>query len=737
MSQSTPLITLQLPSAPTPVLQDILLRASRTTVPRDRIRMNFKKTTSSVPPSLLITGTPSPLPSILLPSVKQILAMPDSLTQLKMAFLRAVKAIDGTEKKHPDGQYTLSSSRKQTESWFRERVGQKRRLIFDIETAGGLKRHPSKRELLCVGFFDGESTFIIPEDQLLEGRWQTLYDLLLKFKLGGHNGKFDTMTFSWYLLEEHNPLPLAMDSQLAHAALYPASQRHALSAVVEKFYGWEDWSLTQAEYGNMRSVPLEKLYPYLAMDVQGTGVLTSDLHAMLALNKDRTNVYHNVMIPATNMLAWSEWYGVSIDRKYIEDKLKPEVQGEIDEALALVEWMADEMLADAQQNLPEGAAQEDLTAENMWPRSHGPGSVRGKPVWIHKFNPGSPAQVKKLYAAKGINLKSTDEEALTRLMRRGVDKTFAPKLLDYRGAMKLMGTYIQPNLDEAPLTMSDDILPGWRRFPNYKLFGVHTGRTAAEDPNIQNQPRPDRIRRMYIPCATGRLLGQTDYSQAELRVMAAAGKDKWLIDIFADNTQDVFTQMLPMAFPKRKPKDDEERVDMRARLKGVIYGLSFGRQAPAIADSLEMPVFEAQAIIDSFLKAAPGIAFYRSEVMRKLHDGTGLRTRFGRYFQHDVITPKNRNNVERSALSFEPQGSVSDCLLLSAVDLVNHIRENDLGWRPMAFVHDSITIDAPAEQIEEAMAFAGVRMKYHAEKWFPEVVFATDGKAGKSWDETH
>ena len=300
-----------------------------------------------------------------------------------------------------------------------------------------------------------------------------------------------------------------------------------------------------------------------------------------------------------------------------------------------------------------------------------------------------------------------------------------------------MGTYIQPKWDGPPLTMRDELFPGWRRFPNYKLFGVHTGRTAAEDPNIQNQPRPDRIRRMYIPSVAGRLLGQTDYSQAELRVMAAEGGDKWLIDIFADSTQDVFTQMLPMAFPKRKPRDDEERVDMRARLKGVIYGLSFGRQAPAIADSLEMPTFEAQAIIDNFLKAASGIAHYRAETMRKLHDGTGLRTRFGRYFQHDVITPRNKNNVERSALSFVPQGSVSDCLLLSAVDLVNHIRENDLGWRPMAFVHDSITIDAPADQIEEAMAFAGARMKYHAEKWFPEVVFATDGKFGTSWDKTH
>lgn len=740
----SPSITLHLPSKPTPVIKDIFRAAVSGTVPRDRISLTTTIPSSagaaSSLPSLSMAGTPSPLPPIWLPSLKQIQAMPDSLVQLKMAFTRAVKAIEGTEKSRPDGRYTLSSSRSDAERWLNRRINQKRRLVIDIETAGGLKRHPSKRELLCLGIFDGSDTFIIPEDQFLEGQWELLYNLLRQFKLGGHNGKFDTMTLSWYLLEEHNPLPLAFDSQLAHAALYPAAQKHALSAVTEKFYGWPDWSLTQAEYNDMRSVPLDKLYTYLAMDVQGTGVLTADLHSMLKLNEKLWSVYNSIMIPATNMLAWVEWYGVTIDRKYIESKLKPEVDGEIQEALERVERMADEILADARSLLVKESHTaeqlEKLLPENMWPRSHGPGSVRGKPVWVHRFNPGSPAQVKKLYEAKGIKLKSTDEKTLATLVRRGKDTEFAPALLDYRGGQKLMGTYIQPNLDEPPLTLSNDLFPGWRRFPNYKLFGVHTGRTAAQDPNIQNQPRPKRIRRMYIPSVEGRLLGQTDYSQAELRVMAAEGEDEWLIGIFADDEQDVFEQMLPLAFPKRVPKSPEEKKEMRAQLKGVIYGLSFGRQAPAIADALDMPTFEAQAIIDNFLKAAKGIARYRSETMRKLHDGTGLRTRFGRYFQHDIITQANRHNVERSALSFVPQGSVSDCLLLAAVDLVNYIRENELGWRPMAFVHDSITIDAEENQIHEAMAFAASRMQYHAEKWFPEVHFATDGKAGRSWDET-
>lgn len=596
-----------------------------------------------------------------------------------------------------------------------------RRIVFDIETAGGLLRHPAKRELLCLGLFDGRDTFIIPEDHFSE-TWVEMYDALASCYLIAHNGKFDTVTLSWYLLRRHAPLTVWFDTQLAHYVLYPAAQNHALDVVVEKFYGWESWSLTQAQYRDMRSLPLPELYRYLAKDVQGTGGLAADLAQLVKASDNATFVMDNILMRGTNRLSKDEWPGVTIDTPYAEGLLA-DVQAELNLALASVQDKADAIV--------EAAGQ---SPADLWPRSHGPGSVRGKPVWQHVFNPGSPMQIQKLYKLQGVELKSTDEKAMAKLEAKGDE--FAPKLIEYRKAQKIIGTYVEPNLSVPPQTLSQELFPGDRRFPSYKLFGTITGRLSAMEPNIQNQPRQKRIKRQFIASGFGRLLMQADYSQAELRIMAALGNDAWLIELFSDDTNDIFTEMLPMAFPHRVPKNEQERIDMRAKLKGVIYGLAYGRQARAIGQELGMSPLEAQTIIDNFLNAAAGLATWRQSVYSRLHAGTGIVTRFGRYFQNDVITNKNKDNVERSALSFEPQSSSSDCCFLAYMDLFDWIEENDKPWQLMALVHDSITLDVPEKDAEEASHVTRQFLVASAQKWFPEVRFKAEGASAESWEKT-
>lgn len=596
-----------------------------------------------------------------------------------------------------------------------------RRIVFDIETAGGLKRHPAKRELLCLGLYDGRETLVVPEDQFSE-LWKPLYHALAQCYLIAHNGKFDTVTLSWYLLGVHAPLKVWFDTQLAHYVLYPASQNHALDIVVEKFYGWESWSLEQVQYRDMRSVPKAELYRYLAKDVQGTGALAADLAPMVKASENATFVMDNILMRGTNRLSKDEWYGVCIDTPYAKELLAT-VTGELNVALASVQDKADAIV--------EGLG---ASPAELWPRSHGPGSVRGKPVWVHTFNPGSPNQIKKLYALQGVELKTTDEKAMDKLAAKGDE--FAPVLINFRKAQKTIGTYVQPNIDVPPLTLSKEILPGDRMFPSYKLFGTVTGRLSADGKNIQNQPREERIKRQFVSSGFGRVLMQADYSQAELRVMAALGNDAWLIELFADDENDIFEGMLPMAFPHRVPRNKEEKKEMRAALKGVIYGLAYGRQARAIALELGMRPPEAQAIIDNFLNAAQGLATWRQSVYSRLHAGTGIVTRFGRYFQNDVITNKNKDNVERSALSFEPQSSSSDCCFLAYMDLFDWIEQNDKNWQLMALVHDSITLDVPEKEAEEASHITRQFLVASAEKWFPEVHFKAEGAYAVSWEKT-
>lgn len=590
-------------------------------------------------------------------------------------------------------------------------------LAFDIEGVGNPKiLHPSQIEVLCLGLHDGSETLMIPEDQLTEP-WPEMWEAMSKCLLFGHNGLFDSVVLGYNLAGVHNPLPLYSDTILDHYVIYPAARENGLKHLGGKFYGIPDWSLP--DYTRMRSYSPEELHRYCATDVEVTFWLEEDLKSVILANENMTRVMNDILMPAENMLAWVNWFGFAFDVDYVTNELIPDLEENKAQALKILEITAEKIAPGVQ-----------------WPKRKDPElSQPRKPVYFHRFNPGSPKQITELYQARGIHLESTDEKVMTKLAERG--DGFAHNLLTYRKFDKQLGTYARKNLNHALFSKSELVLPGSVRvMPAYNLHTTVTGRLSSSDPNIQNQPRLPEFRRPFIAHRKGRVLMQADYSQAELRVMAAESGDEWLISLFDNPEVDIFDQMLPVMFPNRVPKNADEKKEMRAKLKAVVYGLAYGRQARAIAFELGMSVSEAQRIVTDFLTAAHGLADWRNDVLNRLHDGRGLQTRFGRFFQHDVITPKNKGNVERSALSFIPQSSASDCCLLAAVQLVDYIRSNDRDWQVAALVHDSITLDIPESEAEESSELTRSILIKHGENWFPEVKFKADGKSGFSWDRT-
>jgi DNA polymerase I-like protein with 3'-5' exonuclease and polymerase domains len=173
--------------------------------------------------------------------------------------------------------------------------------------------------------------------------------------------------------------------------------------------------------------------------------------------------------------------------------------------------------------------------------------------------------------------------------------------------------------------------------------------------------------------------------------------------------------------------------DVTANTGNCIYGLAFARGAKDIAEDLDMPTEYAQGIIDSFLGNALGVTAWRQDVLAHISHGVPLTSRFGRYFLHQPINEKNRDDINRSALSFQPQSSASDTCLLAAVDLGKHIRSKGLDWDMSALIHDAIILDVPQDQVRDAIRITGDFMVASAAKWFPEVPFAVDGTWGWSW----
>jgi DNA polymerase I - 3''-5'' exonuclease and polymerase domains len=195
-------------------------------------------------------------------------------------------------------------------------------------------------------------------------------------------------------------------------------------------------------------------------------------------------------------------------------------------------------------------------------------------------------------------------------------------------------------------------------------------------------------------------LVQADLSQAELRVMAALSGDKWMLNALQEGQGDFFdSHMMPICFPQvdllgLSPVDHKE---FRTKVKTVQYGLAFGRQAMAIGIELGISVHEAQDIIDNYLNTAQEFALWREDVMAAATDESKrdfLVSPFGRRFQSEVITKKNKSNVEREALSFLPQSTASDICLTTAIR-VHPVIKSEYNSHIVSLVHDAILVECP------------------------------------------
>lgn len=591
-----------------------------------------------------------------------------------------------------------------------------RRLSLDIETHGDIDvLHPVERPLVSVAVFDGERAVVIPRTLLGPSHylgpdrpWPALLERLAKFDLELHNALFDLPTLCSRLCgpftaAEDYGLKVGFDTMLTHYIIRPAAEQ-GLKPVAKSALGLDDWDhFTKEEMGRLGEMPKDKVYLYNAYDVVHTWGLRDFLQPLLDTVKGAKKASAHLHGFA-NRIMWDELEGFPVDTDRATD-LCIMLEKEIGERRSqLVEW---------------GNTYLD------------PSTLPGK-----SFNPGSPKQIKEFYASVGKKLPKTDEKVMSKLAEKG--DRFAKELLAYRSVAKEHSTYAKKIRDD----YNDRVHGEPRLYPWYNLTKTLTGRLSSSGVlNIQNQPKQEefpverQLRSLYVPSRhrEGVLL-QVDYSQAELRVMAAESGDDWLTGIFSDPSLDIFTQMTKDIFPHIN--DLKEIKLWRRPLKAVVYGLAFGRQAPAIALELGIPVHEAQAIMDGFLTRADELNVWRKWVMRQAANGSELMTRFGRHFQHEVITPRNAASVQRSALSFIPQSTSSDITLLAYMRLRDWVKSEGKEWFFRALVHDSITYDVPVEEVEEASQVITNFMTETAADVVPEVKFAVDANAARTWAET-
>lgn len=619
-------------------------------------------------------------------SQKQILATPSSMTELHVAINNLL-----TPPTFPPMAFDVVISLSPDQE---RRIGDV--LVVDIETGGkfGEAIRPSEKTLLCVGINDGRNIYVFGEEALRPGSAgrDQLVRILTKpgRKLVAHNMKFDFPILS-VLLDLPVTLYGNLDTMLLHHSINHGAKEHDLENLAVKYLGAPDWKGWAKEYTrksrDYATIPRDVLYKYNATDVYWTWHLlkylervagTEDRLARVALHEFRmSRLFQDI-----------EANGVGVDLPYLA-QLKKEY--------------------DAQEIEPKRRLLE-ITGGN------------------EKFV-NSPKQVKEFFASCGYNLPSTDEAWLLRTKMTGEAAEARDLLLELREISKMRGTYVNGVKKR---------LRGNVVYPTFKVHGTTTGRLSSSDPNIQNIPRDKRLRKIFVPRASGRTMVQVDYSQAELRVMACLSGDTYLQSLFQKGSPDFFDALMPTAFPR----DDIAayapgvKKDKRAKLKATVYGMAYNRQPPAIAASLNMPVQEAAAIQRNFFKSAPQLYEWREDVKATvLDENRSLISPFGRQYQAEVITSRNEQNVINSALAFLPQSTASDMCAVAAMHVNGRLKSGQYGDTKLTMtVHDAIVADVPNEYVEEVAAMMQAEMENAGRDVFGDVVhFGAEAAWGPSW----
>lgn len=351
-----------------------------------------------------------------------------------------------------------------------------------------------------------------------------------------------------------------------------------------------------------------------------------------------------------------------------------------------------------------------------------------------EFNVDSPKQLSHiLFDVIGLTpLKKTQRGFSTdaRVLKELSSEHELPSLvLEYREFAKIKSTYI----DALPRMIASD---GFIH-TSFNEMVTTTGRLSSSEPNLQNIPvRTDfgrSIRTCFTALEPGELFVSADYSQIELRLLAHLSGDVHLIEAFrfgADFHASTASRVFGIPV-------DEVTPALRSRAKAVNFGIVYGQQAYGLAQSLDIPFYEAKEMIDRYFEVHPGVRSYLDEVVAKAHTDGFAETLFGRRRYIPELKSRNaaqRSFGERTAMNHPMQGTAADIIKLAMRQVVDEIERRGLSSRVMLQVHDELDLSVPASELEEVSFLLSETMQSVVELSVPLLV---DVSSGANWAEAH
>jgi len=320
-----------------------------------------------------------------------------------------------------------------------------------------------------------------------------------------------------------------------------------------------------------------------------------------------------------------------------------------------------------------------------------------------EFNIGSPKQLGVILFEK-MKLVKNPKKTATGQYATGEDilsdleseHEIARKILDYRELQKLKSTYV----DALPQLINPST---GRIHTSFNQAVAATGRLSSTNPNLQNipirTPRGREIRKAFIPRSEDYVILSADYSQIELRIMAAFSQDATMleafnkgIDIHASTASKVFNVAL-----------EEVTSDMRRKAKMVNFGIIYGISAFGLAQRLGIARGEASEIIKAYFQEFPAVKSYMDMVINKAREQKYVETILGRRRYLADIDSQNqttRGFAERNAINAPIQGSAADMIKIAMINIHDFMKREKLQSRMLLQVHDELVFDAHRDEIE-------------------------------------
>ncbi len=570
---------------------------------------------------------------------------------------------------------------------------------FDTETTSVDARNA---ELVGIAFsyVSGEAYYTpIPEDQEKAMEIIGLFKGVLEdesiIKIG-QNIKYDILVLKNYDIEVKGKI---FDTMLAHYLLEP-DMRHNMDVLAENYLNYSPVSIKTliggkgAKQGSMRDVAIEKIVQYAGEDADITLQLKYKLEELIN-EKGIGKLLYELELPLVNVLADMEYEGVTVD----EDVLT-----QLSKELAISSEQVEKEIYE----------------------------ISGV-----KFNIASPKQLgavlfEKLKLIEKPKKTKTGQYATGEEILNGLanEHPIASKILDFRELQKLKSTYV----DALPTLISKK---DGRIHTSYNQAVAATGRLSSTNPNLQNIPirttKGREIRKAFIPRGEGFTLMAADYSQIELRIMAAFAKDESMIDAFK-NGRDIHATTASKIF--KVPLEDVDD-DMRRKAKTANFGIIYGISAFGLSQRLGIPRREAVEIIDAYFTEFSAVKSYMDNVINEARENKYVETVLGRKRYLRDINSKNatmRGFSERNAINAPIQGSAADMIKVAMINIHNWMKKENLKSKMILQVHDELVFDVHHSEKEMLKQKIADFMKTAVEL---EVPMEVGMGFGDNWLEAH